>query len=185
MELRTERDSDHRAITEVIAAAFGERGRDVAELVADLRNSATSDVGLSLVAEHEGTVIGHLMFSSGLLDAPARLVPVQVLSPLAVLPKWQRRGVGSSLVRRGIAVMTGRSVPVIFVEGDPSYYSRFGFKPGSELGYRRPSLRIPEPAFQAMQLPAHEAWMTGTFVYSAAFWDHDAVGLREDWDQNS
>jgi hypothetical protein len=45
---------------------------------------------------------------------------------------------------------------------------------------RRPSLRIPEAAFQALELPAHEPWMTGTHVYAAAFWSHDAVGLRDD-----
>jgi putative acetyltransferase len=46
------------------------------------------------------------------------------------------------------------------------------------VGFRRPSLRIPEVAFQAVLLPAHEPWMTGTFVYPDVFWRHDAVGLR-------
>lgn len=51
--------------------------------------------------------------------------------------------------------------------------------PGSDLGFRRPSLRIPEPAFQVILLPAYEEWMTGTLVYSRVFWDHDCVGLRD------
>jgi putative acetyltransferase len=69
---------------------------------------------------------------------------------------------------------------VVFLEGSPSYYSRLGFRPGAELGFRKPSLRIPDAAFQALPLPAHQAWMTGTLVYSQVFWDHDVVGLRED-----
>jgi putative acetyltransferase len=119
------------------------------------------------------------MFTASLLDAPRRLVPVQVLSPVGVLPTRQRGGVGSALIRRGLEILNERSVPVVFVEGRPQYYSRFGFEPGGEHGFRRPSLRIPEPAFQALRLDAYEPWMTGTLVYSEAFWRHDAVGLRD------
>ena len=71
------------------------------------------------------------------------------------------------------------SVPLVFLEGAPGYYSRFGFEQGSELGFRKPSLRIPDAAFQVLRLPAYEQWMTGTLVYSEVFWRHDAVGLRE------
>jgi putative acetyltransferase len=96
-----------------------------------------------------------------------------------VLPDRQRRGIGAALVREGLEVLAGRGVPVVFLEGDPGYYARLGFQPGARWGFRRPSLRIPDPAFQAVCLPAHEPWMTGTFVYPDTFWRHDAVGLRE------
>ena len=68
----------------------------------------------------------------------------------------------------------------MFLEGSPAYYHRFGFEPGGGLGFRRPSLRIPEPAFQVLRLPTYEPWMTGTLVYSRVFWDLDCVGLRDD-----
>jgi len=71
-------------------------------------------------------------------------------------------------------------VPMVLLEGDPRYYSRLGFLPGADLGLRRPSLRVPEVAFQVLPLPAHEPWMTGTLVYPDVFWRHDAVGLRPD-----
>jgi putative acetyltransferase len=58
-------------------------------------------------------------------------------------------------------------------------YARFGFRAGGELGFRKPSLRIPDDAFQALMMPSYEPWMTGTLVYSHVFWEHDAVGLRE------
>lgn len=68
---------------------------------------------------------------------------------------------------------------MVFLEGSTRYCARFGFAPGAQQGFRTPSLRIPDAAFQAVALPAHEPWMTGTPVCSQTFWDQDAVGLRD------
>lgn len=57
--------------------------------------------------------------------------------------------------------------------GPPRYYARFGFVRASQHDFRSPSLRIPDPAFQALKLPAYEPWMTGTPVYAEPFWHHD------------
>src|SRR6187551_1487119 len=102
------------------------------------------------VAEVDGQVAGHVMFTRSLLDAPPRLVDVQVLSPLGVLPVHQRRGIGTALVRYGVTALEQRGEPLIFLEGDPRYYSRHGFTAGVEHGFRRPSLRVPEPGFQVV-----------------------------------
>lgn len=159
--------------------AFGAHSAVVVPLVAALRNSLVEEPGLSLVAvESDGRVVGHAMFTRSLVDAPARLVDVQVLSPVGVVSDKQRRGIGKALIRRGLDVLTERNVPLVFLEGSPDYYQQFGFIPGRERGFRRPSLRVPEAAFQVRLLPAYEPWMTGTLVYRQAFWDHDAVGLR-------
>ncbi|WP_437441373.1 hypothetical protein [Streptomyces aureus] len=77
-----------------------------------------------------------------------------------------------------VAIMrTG--VPLVFLEGSPHYYGMCGFEGAGAVGFRSPSLRIPEAAFQVARLSAHEPWMTGTFVYSEAFWAFDCVGLRD------
>jgi putative acetyltransferase len=178
VDVRAERESDQAAVDSIVTRAFGDHGEAVAGLLADLRAALTPDNGLSLVAEDSGVIVGHLLFSRSLLDTPRELVEVQVVSPVAVLPERQRTGIGSALVRAGLAMQRERSFPVVFLEGSPAYYSRLGFMPGAELGFRKPSLRIPDAAFQAITMPTYEAWMTGTLVYSETFWRHDAVGLR-------
>lgn len=175
-EVRPERPSDVVRVDEVVAAAFGDE--PVADLLAALRlSSAWRD--LSFVAELDGLVVGHVSFTRGWLDAPARLVEVLVLSPLAVDPAVQRRGVGSTLVRRSLAMLQGRSEPLVFLEGDPAYYGRLGFLPGGPDGFTAPSTRIPPAAFQQVRLPSYQPWMTGALVYPDVFWQHDAVGLRD------
>jgi putative acetyltransferase len=180
VDVRFEQPDDRPAVRAVHLAAFGgEHGRVVAELVDDLRAAITGDDGLSLVACEGDELVGHLLFTRSLLDAPRRLVPVQVLSPVGVLPALKRRGAGSAMIRTGLELLAERGVPVVFLEGSPQYYSRFGFAPAAEQGFRKPSLRIPDAGFQAVRLPAYEPWMTGTLVYSEPFWRHDLVGLRD------
>ena len=177
MQIRLEQPRDRAAVLEIHRRAFEASGARVAALVDALHSDDPAAFGL--VAELGDQVIGHVMFSRSLLDAPRRLVTVQVLSPLSVHPDHQRRGIGSALVRHGLPLLDARAVPLVFVEGDPRYYSRLGFTPGIASGFRKPSLRIPDNAFQVVALAAYEPWMTGTLVYSATFWDHDSVGLRD------
>lgn len=181
MRIRAERVDDAAEIRDVHRAAFGGRhGHDVAALVEDLRASTDESDRVSLVAiDDEQRPVGHVLFTPCLLDAPSRLVAVQVLSPVAVLPRAQHRGVATSLIREGLESLVQRDVPAVFLEGAPGFYARFGFESATELGFRKPSLRIPDAAFQVLRLPRYEPWMTGTFVYSDAFWRHDAVGLRD------
>jgi len=176
MEIREEIPTDHVAVRRVHEAAFGDHGVKVADLNDALRDAAAV---LSLVAEVDGAVVGHVMFSTSLLDAPRKLVEVPVLSPIGVLPELHGKGIGSAMIRRGLEILDEQGAPLVFLEGNPAFYSRVGFKAGADLGFRKPSLRIPEAAFQVYPLAAYEDWMTGTLVYSPVFWEHDSVGLRD------
>jgi len=178
IDFRPERPGDEPAIDDVVERAFGERR--VADLVAGLRASPDWIDGLSIVAEDAGRLVGHILFTRSLLDAPRRLVDVLVLSPVSVAPDHQRRGIGSALIGHGLRQVAGRPEPLVFLEGSPTFYRRFGFEPAGPHGFRRPSLRIPEPAYQVIRQPSYEPWMTGTLVYSRVFWDLDCVGLRDE-----
>ncbi len=163
----------------MVGRAFGDGGSRVTELVDALRDSTDGIRDLSLVATERAAVVGYVALTRSLLDAPCQLVQVLVLSPLAVAPPQQRRGVGAALVGHALRRAAAAGEPLVFLEGSPTYYRRFGFVAGGDLEFRRPSLRIPPPAFQVLRLPAHRPWMTGTLVYSRVFWDLDCVGLRE------
>lgn len=169
MKVRHEEPGDVGAVAEVHREAFGNRGYAVAALVDDLRTRLSHEIGLSLVAECGGLVVGHVMFSRRLVDAPARLVAVAVLSPVGVRPDARGTGVATTLIQHGVDILRARQVPAVFLEGDPGFYSRFGFMPAGTRGFRKPSLRIPDAAFQVITLPSYEPWMTGTLVYPEPF----------------
>lgn len=175
--VRPERADDHegvRAVTERAFSAGGQQG--IGDLVDALR---AGPARVSLVAQTDGDeVVGHVLLSRGWVDAGPRLAEVLILSPLSVDPPRQGAGIGGELVRAAITAASGRGAPALFVEGPPDYYGRFGFVPGAGRGFCRPSVRIPQPAFQVVVLPTCEPWMTGALVYPDAFWIADSVGLR-------
>jgi putative acetyltransferase len=116
MDLREELPGDRESVRDIHRRAFGDHGPldhglVVADLVDTLRETITPTDGLSLVAEHDGQIAGHVMFTRSLLDAPRRLVEVHVLSPLAVTPEHQKRGIGSALVRQGLKALAERASP--------------------------------------------------------------------------
>ena len=144
-----------------------------------LRASWAWDTELSIVAEHQSEICGHVLFTRAILDAPKQLVDVLVLSPVGVRPGLQHQGIGTAMITWSLKQMVeNRPEPAIFLEGDPFFYSRFGFESACSISFRRPSLRIPERAFQVFRLPAFDPSLSGTLVYPDAFWRTDSVGLR-------
>ena len=177
LPIRPEREEDHPAVRALHLAAFP-GDNQVPGLVDALRAAPAPLEPMSFVATHGVDVVGHTMLSFSRLDTPARIVDVLVLSPLGVLPAYQNQGIGTRLIQHALAAADTTHVPLVFLEGSPDYYAARGFERADRLGFRSPSLRIPAPAFQVARLAAHQPWMTGTLVYSDAFWAMDCVGLR-------
>lgn len=158
--------------------AFDEPG--IPELLDMLHSSWGWSDDLAFVAERAGEIVGLVLFTPCFVDAPERVVQVLVLSPVGVRRDVQGQGIGDALIRGALAELAStRAEPAVFLEGIPSYYPRFGFRPGGELGFTKPSTRIPDRAFMVYPLPSYDPSLRGALVYADAFWRADAVGLRE------
>jgi putative acetyltransferase len=142
---REEDGRDFPAVRAVHLRAFG--SGEEADLVDRLRAFGRSRI--SLVAEHEGLLAGHVMFSPVRIAARGTREGLG-LAPLAVLPGLQRLGIGSRLVERGIAECRHGGCPYVVVLGAPAYYRRFGFRPARELGLR--SEFGHDEAFQVLEI---------------------------------
>ena len=136
----------------LLVAAFANEP-EVAELEAALDERIDST---GYVAEEGGELVGHTRLTRGWVDAPEALVPVLVLSPLSVRPDHQKQGLGRALVSHAVDEAERLGAPAVFLEGDPGYYSRLGWRPAAEIGVTAPSERIPAPACQVVTLGAYE-----------------------------
>jgi putative acetyltransferase len=129
---RPEGPADAPAVEQVHELAFGRI--DEARLVGALRRSGA--VTLSLVAEQSGSVVGHILFSPVTIDRGSGLTMAVGLAPVAVRPAFQRQGVGSELVRRGLDELRAAEHGAVVVLGHARYYPRFGFVRASGFGLR-------------------------------------------------
>ncbi|MEQ1724482.1 MAG: N-acetyltransferase [Sphingopyxis sp.] len=130
MLIRAVTAKDFPALDSLIAAAFdstafGHQGE--ADLVRSLHNDG--DALVSLVAEEDGRIIGHAMFSRMRVEADGQALRAAALAPVAVLPEYQSRGIGSALIGRGIAMLREQGTEISFVLGHADYYPRFGYRP--------------------------------------------------------
>jgi len=121
MTIRETTAADHAPVHALVEAAFGQRAE--ADLIDALR--ASGDVVIDLVAESEGRVTGHILFSK--LRAPANCA---ALAPVSVAPDCQNQGIGSALIRDAIGRAKQAGWAAVFLLGDPAYYARFGFDTG-------------------------------------------------------
>ena len=134
-----------RAIRAVNEAAFGEAAE--ADLVDQLRSDGSALI--SLVAESEASIIGHVLFSRMHINTASRPIPAVALAPVAVLPQYQRNGVGGRLITHGLELLRARGERIVIVLGHPAYYPRFGFSTEKAALLEAP---FPREAFLAMEL---------------------------------
>jgi putative acetyltransferase len=163
--IRPEEDRDHLAIYAITSAAFN--GGEEADLIDRLRQAA--DPFISLVAELEGRVVGHILFTSVTITGPEGDSAGIGLAPMAVAPGLQRQGIGSALVESGLEVCREAGHQVAVVLGHPQYYPRFGFERASAHGIRW-EIEVPEEAFMVLELaPGALVGRSGVVRYHPEF----------------
>ena len=163
MSIRPERPGDHGAIRRVNEEAFG--GREEADIVDALRGTGAWLPDLSLVAEDDSGIVGHVLFSVVALEGGPDVLS---LGPMAVVPERQRTGVGTALIRRGLEDARQTPYPLVVVLGHPDYYPRFGFAPARRFGLDTP-YEAPDEAWMALPLPAYDDQARGTVRYPPAW----------------
>ena len=143
--IRHEKPEDVPFVSSVLSQAF-KRGSE-AKLAEKLRRACREH--LSLVAEDNGTIVGHIMFTPVHIRND-RLVKGMGLAPMAVIPARQRCGIGSLLVKAGLHILQEKGCPFIIVLGHPDYYPRFGFQPASRFKIRSQWDGVPDEAFMIL-----------------------------------
>lgn len=161
MIIRREAAEDVAAIRKVICSAFG--CDDEADLVDRLR--ADGDLILSLVAEQDGQIIGHVAFSRLSITNDSDVTSGVSLAPVGVLPEMQRKGIGRALIEAGHDQLRHAGETVVFVLGDPAYYSRFGYSANGADAFDCP---YAGPYFQWLRLSS-QAPAAGVVAYAPAF----------------
>ncbi len=166
--IREEAPGEAAAIHRLNAAAFETDAE--AKLVDALR--AAGALTLSLVAEADGEIVGHIAFSPVVVDSAGRTSQGVGLAPMAVAPAYQRRGIGGRLVGEGLRRLRDAGHRFCVVLGHAEYYPRHGFARASDFGVRweRP---VPDDVFFVRELaPGGLAGVSGTARYRPEF---DAV----------
>lgn len=154
MKIRQATRVDAGGIKNVYLEAFEQsEAKLLAKLAVNLLSDKSRHEIISLVAIENDEIVGHIAFSPVYLESLTESFAT-LLAPLAVLPGYQNNKVGSSLIRRGLSMVSKKKVPLVFVYGDPKYYSRFGFDTVLASPFLPPyDLQYPE-GWLALQLNA-------------------------------
>ncbi len=168
MNIRQEIVSDRQAIYQIHLVAFGQK--DESELVDRLRSCAEFLPELSLIAEQDGQLVGHILFTrSWIKDVNGEEVPTLALAPIGILSEVQRQGIGGKLIRAGLEKARELGEASVNVLGHPEYYPRFGFEKAIDRGILCP-FTAPEEAFMILELiPGALDNISGTVRYADAF----------------
>ena len=164
MTIRSETPNDINAIEQVTLAAFTGKFSDnpTEHLIVNALREAGA-LSLSLVAEAEGKIVGHVAFSVVTIDGENK--DWYGLGPISVLPEFQLQGIGSKLVEAGLSQILAMGAQGCVLEGSPKYYNRFGFKAYPTLFYEG----TPSPEY-FMALPFYDVVPEGKVEFHKAFY---------------
>ena len=147
IQIRPETAEDIEAIKKINTAAFETEAE--AGLVDALRDSSTPLI--SLVAEVDQKIVGHILFSPMTLSGKSTIVKIAGLAPMAVMPGYQKRAIGTALVKKGLKQCISIGYQAAVVLGHPEYYPRFGFMPCSRFGIKS-EYDVPDEVFMVKEL---------------------------------
>jgi len=161
--IRLEAKQDVDAVRVVNRLAFGQDAEG--RLVDRLRDEGYARV--SLVAEVDGRIVGHILFSDVPIVTDGQVIPAVALAPMAVVPDHQRRGIGSALVRAGLEACREQGFRVAIVLGHRAFYPRFGFSSALARQLKAP---YSGEDFMAVELePGAMAGAVGRVAYPPPF----------------
>lgn len=165
--IRQETSADYEAVYQVVKAAFASAEHsdgNEQDLVTALRHGNSFIPALSFVAECEGKIVGHILFTKAEICGTTQLA----LAPLSVLPEYQRQGIGSALIRRGHEVARELGYAYSVVLGSEFYYPKFGYVPASRYGIF-PPFEVPDKNFMAFPLQETVPELSGVLHYAEEF----------------
>jgi putative acetyltransferase len=146
--IRQEIASDYEKVYEINKLAFQQESES--KIIEQIRKGNNFIPELSLVAEVNSEIVGHILFSKIKIVGDSTFDSL-ALAPMAVIPEFQKRGIGSKLIRRGIEKAKELGFDSIIVLGHKDYYPKFGFQKASKWGIQCP-FEAPEEAFMAIEL---------------------------------
>lgn len=167
MIIRKEIPDDYETVYAVVKSAFDsaeEADGNEQDLVCDLRKGESFVPELSLVAEIDGKIVGHVLFTEAEVDN----VTVLALAPVSVLPDYQGKGIGAALINEGHRIATELGYPYSVVLGHEKYYPRMGYKPASGFGIK-PPFDVPDENFMAIKFREDAPKVSGVLRYAKEF----------------
>ncbi len=167
MNIRQEQSADYDAVYQVVKEAFANAEHtdgDEQDLVVRLRKSKFFIPELSLVSVEDEKIVGHILFTRAVVNG----IEVLALAPLSVLPKYQNRGIGKSLIKQGHIIAQKMGYKYSVVLGNEKYYPKSGYVPASQYGIKAP-FEVEDENFMAICLNGAIGKLNGVIEYDEAF----------------
>lgn len=174
INIRQETEKDYKLSEAVVEKAFkdAEYSDHKEQILVDkLRKSDVFIPELSLVAEVNKEIIGHIMLTKIFIENEDNRYESLALAPVSVLPEYQNKGIGSKLINQSLRIAKELGYKSVIVLGHDKYYPRFGFRPASIWGIKAP-FDVPNESFMALELEEKSLEnVTGSVVYGKEFFE--------------
>lgn len=169
--IRTEKLEDHDKVHALLVDAFEQR-EDEARLVERIRLSEGFIPSLSIVAEYDQDIVGHLLISRAKIMNGTEAHEVLALAPVAVHTDMQKQGIGAALIKEGLERSRALGYDLVLLIGHPTYYPRYGFNPARQFGIDLKQYEVPDEVFMVYELASGALGkIHGELIYPAPFFE--------------